>query len=337
LGGNEEGTTRFSSIKTSHFGDALQKRQNYTDPSIRRIPMNQNVLVELSDALADAAEKAGNATVLVNARRRMPASGIVYASDLILTADHIVEREEGIKVILADGAEVSARVVGRDSGSDLAVLKLERAAATVAEPTKSPARLGQIALALGRPSPDGIEASLGTVSAVGGPIRTGRGGMLERYLRTDSISYPGFSGGPLVAADGTVLGLNTSGLANGAAVTIPADIAWRIADTLVKHGRIKRGYLGIRSQSVEIPDGLQQALQREQVTGLLIVGIENDSPASKGGLMVGDILVGVAGSPVVHHDELFAQLHGEVAGKSTPIDILRGGRPQTLNVLIGEK
>jgi serine protease DegQ len=299
--------------------------------------MSQNVLVELSDALADAAEKAGKATVLVNARRRMPASGIIYATDLVLTADHVVEREEGIKVILANGAEVSARVAGRDAGSDLAVLKLERAAGTVAEATKSPDRLGQIALALGRPSPEGIEASLGTVSAIGGPIRTGRGGMLERYLRTDSISYPGFSGGPLVAADGTVLGLNTSGLANGAAVTVPADIAWRIADTLVKHGRIKRGYLGIRSQTVDIPEASQKALRREQATGLLIVGVENGSPAANGGLIVGDILVGVAGEPVLHHDELFTRLNGEVVGKSTPIDLLRGGQPQTLNVVIGDK
>jgi S1-C subfamily serine protease len=296
-----------------------------------------NVLVELSDALADAAEKAGNATVLVDARRRMPASGIVYASDLILTADHIVEREEGIKVILGDGTEISARIAGRDAGSDLAVLKLERAVNTVAEATKSPARLGQIALVLGRPSPNGIEASLGTVRAIGGPIRTGRGGMLEKYIRTDSISYPGFSGGPLVAADGTVLGVNTSGLANGAAVTIPADIAWRIADTLVKHGRIQRGYLGIRSQTVEIPAASQKALKREQATGLLIVGVENDSPASTGGLIVGDILVAVADVPILHHDELFARLNGEVVGKSTPIDVLRGGQPQTINVVIGEK
>jgi S1-C subfamily serine protease len=296
-----------------------------------------NVLVELSDALADAAEKAGNATVLVDARRRMPASGIVYASDLILTADHIVEREEGIKVILGDGTEISARIAGRDAGSDLAVLKLERAVNTVAEATKSPARLGQIALVLGRPSPNGIEASLGTVSAIGGPIRTGRGGMLEKYIRTDSISYPGFSGGPLVAADGTVLGVNTSGLANGAAVTIPADIAWRIADTLVKHGRIQRGYLGIRSQTVEIPAASQKALKREQATGLLIVGVENDSPASTGGLIVGDILVAVADVPILHHDELFARLNGEVVGKSTPIDVLRGGQPQMINVVIGEK
>lgn len=299
--------------------------------------MSNNMLVELSDALADAAEKAGQATVLVNARRRMPASGIVYAPDLILTADHVVEREDGIKVILADGAEVSARVAGRDAGSDLAVLRLERAAATLAEATKSPARLGQLALALGRPTPDGLEASLGTVSAIGGPIRTGRGGMLERYIRTDSISYPGFSGGPLVAADGTVLGLNTSGLANGAAVTVPAEIAWRIAETLVTHGRIKRGYLGIRSQTVEISETAQKSLQREQANGLLIVGVENDSPASKGGLIVGDILVGVMGKPVLHHDELFTRLDGDVAGKPTPIEILRGGQPQTLNVQVGER
>jgi S1-C subfamily serine protease len=299
--------------------------------------MSQNVLVELSEALADAAEKAGKATVLVNARRRMPASGIVYASDLILTADHVVEREEDITVVFVDGTEVSAKVAGRDAGSDLAVLKLERAAGTVAEATKSAARLGQIALVLGRPSRDGIEASLGTVSAIGGPIRTGRGGMLERYIRTDSISYPGFSGGPLVAADGTVLGVNTSGLANGAAVTIPADLAWNIAETLMKHGRIKRGFLGIRSQTVEIAEAAQKALGREQATGLLILGVEKDSPASKGGFIVGDVLVAVAGTPILHHDELFTHLNGDVVGKSTPIEILRGGQPQALHILIGER
>lgn len=299
--------------------------------------MSQNVLVELSDALADAAEQAGKATVLVNARRRMPASGVAYAADLILTADHIIEREEDIRVTLADGTEVPARVAGRDAGSDLAVLRLDRPAATAARVTPSPARLGQIALVLGRPSPDGIEASLGTVSAIGGPIRTARGGMLERYIRTDSISYPGFSGGPLVAADGTVLGINTSGLARGSAITIPADIAWKIAEALIQHGRIKRGYLGIRSQTVEIPAASQTALQRGQRTGLLIVGIEKDTPASKGGLMVGDILVGVAGVTVLDQDELFTQLNGDVAGTSTPIEILRGGQPQTLNVEVGER
>ena len=299
--------------------------------------MSKTVLVELSDALADAAELAGKSTVLVNARRRMPASGIIYASDLVLTAEHVIEKDEDISVVLADGTEVPAKIAGRDAGTDLAVLKLERAAGTVGEMTKSPARLGQIALALARPSREGIEASLGTVSAIGGPTRTGRGGMLERYIRTDSISYPGFSGGPLVAADGTVLGINTSGLVRGTAITIPADIAWQVADILARNGHIKRGYLGIRSQTVEISGASQKALKREQATGLLVVSVENDSPASKAGLIVGDILVAVTSVPVLHHDELFARLSSDVVGKSTPVEILRGGQPQTLNILIAER
>lgn len=207
----------------------------------------------------------------------------------------------------------------------------------MAESAKSPARLGQIALALARPSREGIEASLGTVSAIGGPVRTGRGGMLERYYRTDSISYPGFSGGPLVSADGTILGLNTSGLSNGAAITIPADIAWNIGETLASHGQIKRGYLGIRSQTVDLPSASQEALKRKQGTGLLIVSIEKNSPAAKGGLIVGDILVAVAGNPVLHHDELFSRLNGDVVGKATPIEILRGGQPQVVSIVIGER
>jgi S1-C subfamily serine protease len=134
-----------------------------------------------------------------------------------------------------------------------------------------------------------------------------------------------------------VLGINTSGLSNGGAITIPADIAWKIAETLVRNGRIKRGYLGIRSQTVEIPGTSQKALKREQGTGLLIVGVENDSPASKAGFIVGDILVAVAGVPVLHHDELFTRLNGDVAGNSAPIEILRGGQPQTVDVQVGER
>jgi S1-C subfamily serine protease len=299
--------------------------------------MSKTVLVELSDALADAAELAGKSTVLVNARRRMPASGIVITPDLVLTAEHVIEKNEDITVVLGDGTDVSAKVAGRDAGTDLAVLKLGRSVETMAEVTKSPARLGQIALALARPSRDGIEASLGTVSAIGGPIQTGRGGMLERYYRTDSISYPGFSGGPLVAADGTILGLNTSGLSNGAAITIPADLAWSTAEILARHGQIKRGYLGIRSQAVELPSASQDAIKRKQATGLLIMSVEKNSPAAQAGLMVGDILVAVDGRPILHHDELFARLNGDVVGRATPIEILRGGRPETVSIVIGER
>jgi S1-C subfamily serine protease len=299
--------------------------------------MSKNMLVELSDAIADAAESAGKSTVLVDARRRFPASGIAFSKDLILTADHVVEREEDIKVILADGTEVAARLAGRDPGTDLAVLKLDNASASSAELSKTPARVGQFVLAIGRPSTKGIESSFGTVNSIGGPIRTGRGSMLERYIKTDVVSYPGFSGGPLVNGDGTIFGINTSGFGHGGAITIPADIAWKIAETLAKHGKIKRGYLGIRSQTVELAVDVQKALRREQENGLLLVGLEADSPAGKGGLMVGDILVGVAGEAVAHQDDLFVRLSGDVVGKSIAIDVLRGGKLESIKVEIGER
>ena len=119
-----------------------------------------NVLVELSNAMAAAAEKAGASTVLVNARRRMPASGIVFAADLVLTANHVIEQEDGITVVLPDGAEVAAKLAGRDPGSDLAVLRLEKAIAKPAE-TSSEARIGALVLALGRPSREGIRGQSG--------------------------------------------------------------------------------------------------------------------------------------------------------------------------------
>jgi S1-C subfamily serine protease len=300
--------------------------------------MSKNLFVELSDAMADAAERAGKSTVLVDARRKFPASGIAFAKDLILTADHIVERDEDIKVILADETEVSAQIAGRDPGTDLAVLKLSTASAAPAETSKSAARVGQLVLAIGRPSTGGIQSSFGTINSIGGPVRTGRGSMLERYIKTDVVSYPGFSGGPLVNGDGTILGINTSGFGHGgSALTIPADVAWKIAETLAKHGKVKRGYLGIRSQVVELPADAKKALKREQDSGLLLVGLEADSPAGKGGLMVGDILVGVAGEPVAHQDDLFVNLGADTVGKSIPIDVLRGGRLESIKVEIGER
>ncbi len=300
--------------------------------------MSKNMFTELSEAMANAAEKAGSYTVLVDARRRMPASGIAFAKDTVLTAGHVVEREENIKILLGDGSEVTARLAGRDPGTDLAVLKLDSAVATPAQIARTPARVGQFVLALGRPSADGIESSFGTINKIGGPVRTGRGGMLEKFIKTDVVSYPGFSGGPLVNGDGEAYGINTSGFGmGGEAITIPADAAWSIAETLIKHGKIKRGFIGVRSQTVNLPVEGRSQLKREQETGLLIVGIEKDSPAEKAGLIIGDILVGVAGVAVEHHDELFTRLSGDVVGKPTPMDVLRGGTLQSISVVVGER
>ena len=292
-----------------------------------------NILVELSNSMAAATEKAAASTVSVNARRRMPASGIAFAPDLILTADHVIEREDGITVLLANGTEATAKLAGRDPGSDLAVLRLEKERTTPAEPAKQ-ASIGQLVLALGRPSPEGIEASLGVVSAMGGPVRTPQGS-LDKYIRTDTTPYPGFSGGPLVDAEGKVVGINTSGFGRGVTLTIPAEYAWKVAEQLARSGSVKRGYLGVRSEAVELTETAQKALNRKQASGLLLVSVERKSPAEAGKLIVGDILVGIDGQPVPDHDALFAHLTGEAVGKSIPMQVLRGGELQTFSVEIG--
>jgi S1-C subfamily serine protease len=197
-------------------------------------------------------------------------------------------------------------------------------------------RIGQLVLALGRPSEAGIEASLGVVSAMGGPVRTPRGS-IDRYIRTDTTPYPGFSGGPLVDAEGQVVGVNTSGFGRGVTLTIPAEYAWKVADQLARNGSVKRGYLGVRSEAVELPEAAQKALKRQQATGLLLVSVERKSPAEVGKLIVGDILVGVDGQPVADHDALFAHLTADAVGKSIPFEVLRGGLPQTFMVEIGTR
>lgn len=298
---------------------------------------NSNPLGALSDAMVAAVDRAGASTITVDARRRFPASGVAYSENLVLTADHVVEHDEDIQIGLPDGTRLAARVAGRDSGSDLALLRLDASSLVKSEPVTQPARVGQLALALGRPSGEGIQASLGVVSAVGGPLRTGRGGLLESYLRTDTIPYPGFSGGPLVDVKGRILGINTSGLTRGGALTIPAGLSWEIAATLAEHGSVRRGFLGIRSQPVEIAPAQRKALGREQSTGLLVVGVEEDSPAGKGGLLVGDILVGMGGKLVSDPDELLTMLVGKIVGQSTDVEILRGGQPQKIKVRVGER
>jgi S1-C subfamily serine protease len=295
---------------------------------------NNSGLTALSQSLADAVQTAGESTVTVDARRRYPASGVIIASGIVLTSSHAVQEDE-IKVTLPDGTELKAELLGRDPQSDLAVLKLAEAKGKAASVNEEP-QVGQFALALGRPGSEGVQASLGIVSAIGGPLRSRHGGLLESYVRTDAIPYPGFSGGPLADAEGRVLGINTSGLGMGVSLTIPAKLAWKIAAAIQEHGGVKRGYLGVRSQLVEVDEAGQKALKREQASGLLVMGVEKDSPAIAAGLIVGDIIVGLAGEAVSDHDELLAQMQGDVVGKATDVEVLRGGKPHTLKVTMGE-
>ena len=276
----------------------------------------------LSDNLTAAVEAASASTLLVDARRRFPASGIAYAADLILTADHVVKRENDIRVGLPDGELIPATLAGRDPGSDLVLLRLSEKVLTPAKTAKNP-KVGQLVLALGRPSKAGMKASFGIITTISGPARTWRGGLLDQFLQTETVPYPGFSGGPLVNVSGDVLGLNTSGLTRGEALTIPVSVAWLIAESLAKHGTVKRGYLGVRTQTVE--------------AGLLVVWLEKEGPAEKGGVLVGDILTKISGHELNDADDLFANLTNATVGKTTEVDILRGGLPQSLKVIVGER
>ncbi|HKG54811.1 MAG TPA: trypsin-like peptidase domain-containing protein [Anaerolineales bacterium] len=295
-----------------------------------------NPLSDFSNGLSAAVEKAGASTVLVDARKRYPASGIAYADDLVLTADHVVTREDDIKVLLPDGRSLSATIAGRDPGSDLTVLRLAEKVLTPAK-TSDGVKVGQLVLALGRPNGEGMQASWGIVTAISGPTRTFKGGMLDEYIRTETTPYPGFSGGPLVNTEGEVLGLNTSGLTRGSSLTIPNKVAWRVAEALATHGSVKRGYLGVRTQPVEISEAARQALKREQEHGLLVLWLEEGGPAEKSGLLVGDILVAISGQPVGDPDDLFSALNSDTVGKSIPVEVLRGGHPETVSVTVGER
>jgi S1-C subfamily serine protease len=295
-----------------------------------------NPLIDFSKGLTSAVEQGGVSTILVDARKRYPASGIACAEDLILTADHVVSREDNIKVVLPDGRSLGAALAGRDPGSDLALLRISEKALTPAG-TSDDVKVGQFVLALGRPNSDGIQASWGIVTSIHGPARTHRGGLLDEFIRSETTPYPGFSGGPLVNAEGEVLGLNTSGLTPGSSLTIPVKVAWRIADSLARHGSVKRGYLGVRTQPVEIPESARAALKREQKSGLLVLWLEENGPAQRGGLFAGDTIVAVGGHFVGDPDDLFSTLNSDTVGKPIAVEVLRGGKPEVLNVTVGER
>jgi S1-C subfamily serine protease len=285
---------------------------------------------QYSDSLAAAVEKAARGTVSVDARGRMPATGIIWSEQgEILTADHVVQRDDNINVILPDGSSHAATVVGRDPGSDLALLKIDASGLTVPELAES-LKVGNLVFAVGRP--DDVQATLGSVVAIGGPVR-GRHRRLSAFIQTDVTMYPGFSGGPLVDASGRIAGLNSSALARGASLALPVSVLRSVAEALRKDGRVKRGFLGVSTQPVALADALAEKLG--QATGLMVIGTEKDGPADKGGLMQGDVLVGLGSQAVAEIDDLQAALGSETVGKATTVKLVRGGEVKELNVTIG--
>lgn len=295
-----------------------------------------SVLSDLSQSLAATVEIAGASVVRVEARPRFPASGIVWSSDgVIVTAHHIVEEEDHLQIGLGDGRTLGAKLVGRDPTTDIAVLRAQASGLDTRGWTNPNAiQVGHLVLALGRPGKT-VMATMGIVSAYGEAWRTPAGGKLDRYLQTDVVMYPGFSGGPLVDASGQLIGLNTSALLRGVSLTIPATTLKSVVETLLTRGRISRGYLGIGAQPVRLPEALAKQLNQE--TGLLLVSVEPGGPADKAGLLLGDVIVALGGDAVRHLDDLLAALSGDRVGTTVLVHIVRGGQTMELKATVGER
>jgi S1-C subfamily serine protease len=297
-------------------------------------------LQDWSDQLATVVEQVAHSVVRVDARNRVAGTGILWSSDgVIVTADHVVEREEGIHVQL-DGTTHDAELVGRDPTTDLAVLRVNAKNAIAAQIADSRTlKQGNFVFAVGRPWGEEAIVSSGVVSAVGHfGMSSGWGEQFrEGLIHADVTLYPGFSGGPLADASGRVVGVNTSAIGRGMSLAVPTETVSRVASELLKEGRIRRGYLGIGVQKIPLADSLKTKLSLVQDTGLVVLTVEPKSAAETGGFLPGDILVGADGAILARVRELHRWLSMERAGKQVKAKVIRGGEIKELGVTIGER
>ena len=284
---------------------------------------------DVSKALVEGLKQAEASIVRVDGRRRYSLSGTVWSDNTIVTTSRAAERDDDIEVTVA-GKTYPATLIGRDPSTDLALLGVE---ATLGVPVwleSDRLEVGQFALMAGRPD-EAIEASLGIIGALGGPWRTALGGRVARRIRPDARPFPGFFGGPLLTPAGEVLGINTAALTRGDVLTLPTETVRYVVETLQAHGRMRRGYLGVTGQPVKLQGALETGV------GLLLVGIEAGSPAAEAGLLVGDILLRVAGERVRHPAQLAARLGDEAIGQTLTLTFVRAGTLSELELTVAER
>jgi len=282
-----------------------------------------SALVALSNDVAATVERVAAGVVPVEARSRLGSSGFFIRPDLILTADHALESDE-VEVVRADGKPESATIVGRDPSTDLALLRAKNTGTPLEFASPDALRVGAIALAVARDDDGDLAATMGVISAVGGPWRTWHGGEIDRFVRPDLSLYPRFSGSPLVDVGGRVIGLNTGGLSRRQSLTVPATTIQRIVEALLtRGGRIPRGYLGVALQAVQ--------------GGAIVLGVEPNSPADRGGLIVGDVITAIGGEPVEDADDVHSRLGSGTVGRELAIEVRRGGALQQLRITVGER
>jgi S1-C subfamily serine protease len=295
-----------------------------------------DVILELSTRLTALARDAAASVVRVDGRRRAPASGVAFSADgLVVTAHHALERDEEIALGLPSGDTVAAEVVGRDPTTDLAVLRAASgglAPASWAEPDGL--EPGALVLELSRPG-RGPRAALGMVARTAGEWRTPAGGRVDRYLETTLDLHPGSSGSLVVTADGRAAGVATAGLLRGTAMVIPAATLRRVVKALLAHGHVRRGYLGIATIPVPLPDALGRAAGAEGA--LLVTAVEPESPAGRAGVVLGDAIVALGGHAVDEPADLLPVLEEERIGDAVTMKVLRAGEVRELQVTVGAR
>jgi S1-C subfamily serine protease len=295
-----------------------------------------SVLEALSSEASAAVAKAAAAVVTVYGRRRFPSAGVLWRDGFVVTANHALTRDDGITVTLPDGREVPATIAGRDPSTDLAVLTVPVTdAPTVELGDAASLKAGQLTFAVGRV--DGVpRASLTGIGLIGGPWRTWAGGEIEQLIRFDRDLHPTLSGGPLVDGRGRVLGINTTGLSRMLGVTVPNVTVNRVMQTLLEKGYVARGYLGLGFMSIPAPAqvrGSEAGTQR----CLIVLRVEPEGPASRAGVLVGDLITALDAKPVEDTDDVQRLLAPERVGSRVTAAINRGGKSIEVGIAVGER
>jgi serine protease DegQ len=296
----------------------------------------QNVFHALDQALATAVATAGRSVVQVARGHGHAGTGIVWAGDLVISSSFHAPDRTKVGIGTADGEleHRDAEVIGRDPGTDVALLRVTGGGllpATFREIGEL--AVGNLALALGRPGRT-VRAQLRAIGVLGPEIRTPHGGKLDRYIESDRQIPRGFAGGPLADADGAVIGMNTRTLLRSADLAVPTATLRRVVDELATHGGVRRGYLGVGTFPAQLSPQLAQLAG--QGRGALVVNAEDGAPAATAGILVGDIIVELAGTPITDPDSLRLAL-GDRPGETVELTVLRGGAKQVISVTLGVK
>jgi S1-C subfamily serine protease len=295
-------------------------------------------LIELSDALAQSTDRTAASAVAVHTESRGSSSGVVWRPGIVVTAEHALRRDEEIHLTLPDRRVVSGTLAGRDPSTDIAVLKCAEAATAISEfGDVASLKPGNLALVVGRTRASGPIAGLAVVSLVVAERHTWAGASLAPYVRLDIGLQPTAAGGVVIDAHGRAVGMATPRFARFGAIAIPAPTINRVVDVLLEKGRIPRGYLGVGLQSVRLPDALRHTLQRDEKSAAIVLDVEPNGPAHKAGIVIGDILVSLAGRAVTGLEDIYSQLHGEVIAKPLALKFIRGGAIQETNIIVGER